>query len=231
MPVRELKWLPNPERGTQVSVGFDGSDSDDFTVIRCRTRSGRLFTPRYGPVKRPTIWNPAEWGGQIPRHEVAVALDEIHDRWDVSRGYYDPPGWRTEIGEWAQKYGEKRVIEWPTYRVKFMHEELERFLVDLKEGRIKDDGCPITRVHMANAIKVAQNGQRYILGKPGGEQHRKIDAAMTSVLAHAAACDAEAGGWPEKSDTTVICFGASKGRSTATARSERRRGRGGSVFG
>lgn len=195
MPAPDVKWLPNPPRGTQICVGFDGSDSDDWTALRCETRAGRLFTPRYGPSNRPTIWRPEEWGGQIPRGEVHAAVDEVYTRWDVHRGYFDPPDWRTEIGEWASRYGEHRVIEWPTYRVKPMHEELERFVVDLNTRAITHDGCPLTATAMGNAIKVAHTHQRYVLGKPGGEHHRKIDPAMATVLAHTAACDARSEGW------------------------------------
>src|SRR5690606_42058461 len=63
-------WLPDPPDGIYVAGGFDGSDNDDFTCIKLETREGYVFTPRYGPDRRPTIWNPAEWGGRIPRSEV-----------------------------------------------------------------------------------------------------------------------------------------------------------------
>lgn len=196
--MQERKWLPNPPKGTQICLGFDGSENDDYTAIKGETRSGRLFTPRYGPSRRPTIWNPAAFGGEIPRQEVHAAMDEIHSKWRVHRGYYDPYGWRTEIGEWINLYGADKVIEWPTYREKAMHEELQRFYTDMKPGRMEHDGCEITTLHMGNAQKVARNGQRYMLGKPGGEYHRKIDLAVTSVLAHAAACDSRTAGWIEE---------------------------------
>ena len=71
----EMVWLPNPPRGTQITAGFDGSEYEDWTALKCVTRGGRLFTPRYGPDRRPTIWDPAEWGGQIPRAEVDHWID------------------------------------------------------------------------------------------------------------------------------------------------------------
>lgn len=46
---------------------------------------------------------------------------------------------------------------------------------------------------MRNARKFAKSGERYALGKP--KQDRKIDAAVTTVLAHEAACDARTAGW------------------------------------
>ncbi|QCG77014.1 terminase large subunit, nuclease domain [Gordonia phage Ewald] len=197
MPAREMAWLPNPPRGTQICVGFDGSEFDDWTALKCRTRAGRLFTPRYGPDRRPTIWNPDEWGGEIPRGEVKVAVAEVFAKWRVARMYCDPQGWYSEIGEWSEEYGEKRVVEWPTNRDKAMFEAIKRMETDLRTRATTHDGCPITTRHVLNARKVARNSQRYALGKPVGEYHRKIDAAIASVLAGEAAGDATStpGGW------------------------------------
>ncbi|MFT3661983.1 MAG: terminase [Gordonia sp. (in: high G+C Gram-positive bacteria)] len=193
-----MKWLANPPRGTQIVVGFDGSDSDDWTALRGQTRSGRQFTPRYGPDRRPTIWNPAEWGGQVPRREVHLAVLEVHDRWSVARGYYDPFGWWSEIGTWAEEIGADKVIEWPTNRDKAMFEAIKRFEVDLRTGAITHDGCPLTTQAVANSRRVPRPGQRYGLGKPHGEYHRKIDPAIASILADEAAGDATAAdAWDE----------------------------------
>ena len=57
---------------------------------------------------------------------------------------------------------------------------------------------------MRNTRKLALRGDRYTLGKPS--QQQKIDAAVTSVLAHEAASDERAAGWPDVVDTRVICF-------------------------
>ncbi|MCI1256569.1 MAG: terminase large subunit [Corynebacterium provencense] len=199
------EWLPNPDAGESICVGFDGSDSDDWTALRAETLDGYSFTPRYGPDARPTIWNPAEWGGTVPRGEVRAAVDEIFERWTVSRMYCDPPDWRTEIGEWSLEYGDQHVLEWPTYRIRQMHEALERFEIDLASGRISHDGCPLTNLAVANARRIAKPGQRHILGKPA--QTQKIDPAMATVLAHEAAMDAHAAGWARQTTNTVVVFG------------------------
>lgn len=195
----ERLWLPNPPDGTAVCGGFDGSENNDDTAIRLETFAGLQFTPRYGPDRRPAIWHPAEWHGQIPWDEVLVAFGEVQRRFVVSRFYCDPdPYWRSQIGLWAAQYGEKRVLEWPTNQDRRMHEALKRFLADLKNGGITDDGCPITAQHMANARKKPKPGDRYVLAKPVGADHQKIDACMSSVLAHEAACDARADGWTDQ---------------------------------
>lgn len=179
----------------EICLGFDGSDSDDWTGIRAETRGGFQFTPTYGPDNRPTVWNPAEWGGKIPRSEVDAAVDELFSKYRVSRMYCDPPGWQSEIEAWALRHGAEHVLEWATYRPRQMHESLIRFTTDLGEGNITLDQCPSTRIHFLNARKIAKPGQRYMLGKPSHTQ--KIDLAMCSVLAHEAAADARASGWGE----------------------------------
>lgn len=181
---------------TLVCLGFDGSDSDDWTAVRAETLAGFQFTPTYGPDARPTIWNPDEWSGRIPRAEVHAAVDELFGRYQVKRMYCDPPDWQSEIEAWALRHGEQTVVEWATYRPVQMHAALTRFVTDLTTGAVTHDGCPITAAHVANARKLARPSQRYVLGKPS--QTQKIDAAMASVLAHEAAADARADGWTDK---------------------------------
>jgi hypothetical protein len=182
--------------GAHVCLGFDGSDSDDWSAIRAETLDGHRFTPRYGPDRRPTVWNPAEWGGQIPRSEVHAAVDELFRRYTVGRMYCDPREWQSEIGDWALKHGDKVVVEWATYRPVQMHAALVRSVTDLSSGRSTHDGCSFAAEHVGNARKLARPGDRYILGKP--EQHQKIDAAMADVLAHEAAADAREAGWGQE---------------------------------
>ena len=194
-----------------VCLGFDGSESDDWTAIKAETLDGLLFTPRYGPDRRPAYWNPAEWGGRIPRSEVHAAVDELHQRYRVERQYCDPRGWQTEIDDWALRYGEQVVIPWATNRIAQMHAALERFVTDLATGALTHDGCPVTAAHVANARKLAKPGDRYILGKPS--QGQKIDLAVASVIVHEAAADARAAGWgrpdPATSGVSTAMYGFS----------------------
>jgi phage terminase large subunit-like protein len=224
MPASDKQlWRANPPRGTSVCGGFDGSENDDITAIKLETRSGLIFTPRYGPDGRPTIWDPREWGGQIPHDQVDTAWDEICTTYDVLRVYCDPGfrdelSWESDIERWATKYPDAkgqptRFISWQmsgSARVTPVYAALRRFEADLAGGLITHDGCPITATHMANARKIAKPSERYALMKP--HQHQKIDVAVTSVLAHEAASDMRAEGWPEKRPTRVY-----------TARSTRRR--------
>lgn len=205
MLLTQVPWLPQPDDGAKVCVGMDGSENNDWTAIRCETIGGFQFTPRYGPDRRPTIWNPAEWGGEIPRGEVHAAVDEVFTRFKVKRAYFDPHGWYTEIGDWALEYGEDRVFEWKTSSISRMYDELVRFQTDLAQTRITHDGCPIAAQHFANARKIAKAGQKFILGKP--TDHQKIDVVMSSILAHTAAMDSHTAGWTdEEPDNRMFVF-------------------------
>ena len=195
-----MHWLPNPPDGTAICLGFDGSDVSDWTCIRAETRDGLAFTPLWRG--KPTLWDPAESGGRVPRLEVSAAVADLFARFDVARLYCDPPGWRTEIEEWAGEHGEERVVEWPTYRPMPMHAALERFLSDLTEGRVDFDGCPDTYRHLTNAKVAHRRDGRYVLTKP--DRDRKIDAAVTTVLAHEAAADARAAGWSSKHERSIF---------------------------
>lgn len=192
-------WRPDPEAGTAVAGGFDGSENDDVTGIRLETHGGYMFTPRYGPDRRPTVWNPREWGGRIPRGEVRAAWAELTERYRMRRvycdpGFHDETSWESEIEEWQSLYGGAAdvFVQFPTNSIRRMFPAIRRFEADL--SWITHDGCPITEAHIRNARRFAR-GEMYVLGKPA--QHQKIDLAVTSVLAHKAACDERADGWVE----------------------------------
>jgi hypothetical protein len=192
--------------GTDVVAGFDGSDIDDWTALRLETLDGYQFTPTYGPDELPTVWNPADYGGQVPRLEVTAAIDEVFTRYNVLRLYADPPYWESEIDAAAEKYGEKRVLRWYTYRTVQMHAAAERLLTDVtkSDAAFRHDGCGTTAVHMRNARKAARAGGRYVLAKASPTQ--KIDAAIPSILAHEAAGDAMAAGQakPKKKSKMLV---------------------------
>lgn len=168
----------------QVVLGFDGSDVDDWTGIRAETQDGYQFTPVTSAG--PTIWNPADFGGRVPRLEVAAAVDELFAQYDVVRMYCDPPYWESEVDAWAEKYGDKRVLRWETYRPKQMHDAAQRLLTDVNkaDSGFTHDGCQLTGQHIRNARKAQRLNGRYVLTKPG--DGRKIDLAVCSIVCHEA---------------------------------------------
>ncbi|MEU3665757.1 hypothetical protein [Streptomyces virginiae] len=189
--LREEREVP---AGTAVTLGFDGSDIDDWTGIRLETLDGFQFTPAYGPDRLPTVWNPKDWGGQVPRLEVMAAFDEVFTTYSVVRAYLDPPYWESEVDTLAERHGEKVVTRWYTNRVAQMHGAAERLATDVskKDSPFRHDGCQWAGQHLRNMRKGARPAGRYVLKKASEAQ--KIDLGMCSILAHEAAGDAVAAG-------------------------------------
>lgn len=193
----------------EVCGGFDGSENDDWTAIRLETVKGFQFTPTYGEEDTPTIWNPAEWDGRIPRDQVDVAWDWLSRRYKFVRvycdpGFHDESSWESQIERWAGIYGDEVFLPWPTNMVGRMYPALTRFVADLKTGDLTHDRCEITATHVGNARKIPKSGDRYILGKPS--QSQKIDAGVTSVICHEAAMDARAAGWGTETESYAYVF-------------------------
>lgn len=184
-----------PSTELRVSIGFDGSRSSDWTALRCETADGYRFTPTYGPDDRPTYWNPAEWGGRIPREEVKAAVSELFERYKVARMYVDPRHWETQADEWAIQHGDDVVVQWPTNQIARMFDALSRFLEDSAGHLTTHDGDQTAKLHALAARKLAKPGDKYIIGKPADNQ--KIDVLMADILAHEAAADMRALGWEE----------------------------------
>ena len=183
------------EPGTPITVGFDGSQTNDWTAIRAETLDGHRFTPLYGPDDRPTHWNPAEWpAGRIPLSEIHAAVDSIFDRYNVQRMYCDPHLFESQIDEWAERHGEDRVVKWPTNSATRMYPALTRYVEDSANGLTTHDLDPQARAHAMNARRAAKTlsgyADAYLINKPS--EHQKIDILMADVLAHEAAADARA---------------------------------------
>jgi hypothetical protein len=192
--------------GSQIVLGFDGSDSEDWTGFRAETLDGYQFTPTFGPGQQPTIWNPADYGGQVPRLEVDAALEDLMRRYDVVRAYCDPPEWESEVDAWAEKYGEKVVIRWYTRRPVQMFDAAQRLITDVTkaDSSFWHDDCRTTSDHVANTRRVARPSGRYVLNKASKPQ--KIDMTVCSILAHEAASDAIAAGLarPKRSSRMLV---------------------------
>lgn len=211
--------LPKVPKGVQVTVaprtrvcgGFDGSDNDDHTGIRLVTLDGHRFTPRYGEGRK-TYWRPQDWGGRVPRAEVAAAWSELGSQFEFVRVYMDPFLWESEIDALASQYGAKVFLPWATNRLNAMHAALERYRTDLynPESQFSWDGDPDLESSMRNAVMRMRtvdplSGQRrYFIGKASEVQ--KIDLLMSDVLAHEALNDALAAGLTAEKEPFYVYY-------------------------
>lgn len=187
-----------PPQGSYIGVGFDGSINDDATVVRGATPDG--FSWNIKTWQRPSgaeleIWKNRHPGKEwsVDRKDVQEVVHETFARYKVGRMLCDPPKWYTEIEGWVQEFGEDVVIGLETNRQSKFAPAVDRWMTALREGTHTHDGDELTTEHVKSAHKkavhvnadVSDGRTLYVLVK--GDDGRRIDAAVTDVLAHEAA--------------------------------------------
>lgn len=174
---------------TRIGLGFDGSISEDCTVLRGCTADGYSFI--LGRWERPT--GPEGKGWKVPRLKVHQTVRDAHATYDVGLMLCDPPKWWSEIEGWAKEFGEDVVLFFDTNQDRRMAPAVDRWLTSIKEGTHTHDGDPVTDEHVGNArlrkakATAPDDDSRTLYTLTKGEDGGKIDAAVADVLAHEAA--------------------------------------------
>lgn len=171
--------------GELVVLGFDGSKSDDHTaLIGCRIEDGHVFTLG--------VWDPDRHGGEAPRTEIDGMVRQAFEKYDVVGFYADLHPWESYVDQWAEDFGKslcvkasaRHPVAWDMRtRVKdFTTQGAERFADAVAEGSISQDGDSRLREHVHNARR-RPNAWGVGVGKEHRESSRKVDAAVSAVLA------------------------------------------------
>lgn len=185
--------------GDRIAIGFDGSRYGDATaLVGCRLDDGLVQT--LGVWEAPA--EGVEW--EVPAGQVDAKMANVFERFEVVRGYFDPPLWQTEIDEWSRRYGEAVVLRYSTARSR-MQAATERFRTDLVAAKIPHPPDPTLTSHVLSAqMKEARGGYWLAKSRPGSPD--KIDAAVAAVLAYEARADALALAPPPKKPGKLLTF-------------------------
>lgn len=196
------KALAQPEhtipQGAMITLGFDGAQFHDSTAI-VATEIATGHQVLLGLWEHPE--HIETW--QVPVDEVEAALERAFDTWDVWRMYADPPYWESYVAKWAGRWGDKRVIEWWTNRMKPMAYALKAFNNAIIAGDLSHDGSAGLARHIGNARKKELNlrdedgSPLWVIYKERSDSPHKIDAAMAAGLSWEARNDAVAAGFGE----------------------------------
>lgn len=171
--------------GERIALGFDGSLSDDATVlIGSRLSDGFLFPVGIWakPAGNEGLW----W--EVPRSDVLAKIREAFARYDVTRMYADPHEWRSDLDDLAEEFSEERVVQWSTTRDMPMHSALDRLRTDLMNGQLWHSGDPLMMEHFSNAY-VRMKGRYRLVRKEHSKSDRKIDSVVGATLAYEARAD------------------------------------------
>jgi phage terminase large subunit-like protein len=192
-----------PPPRTRCAIGFDGARRRDGTALACCT----VTSPGRG--EKPHLWLPGSWERpeEIPRrdewttpaHEVDGMLAQLDRSLRIVGGYLDPNLWWTDIDRWVLLYRHAHLETFPVGSRGRMGAALERFRIDLLQGRFTHSGNPTLERHVLSARLDPLTG---LLAKPDASEYSHIDGAIAAVLAYEAAMMAVARG-ADRSGTLV----------------------------
>jgi hypothetical protein len=185
-----------PPKDTLISLGFDGSFSDDATALMgCDIKTGHLFAIK--------IWEkpdgPAAKGWEVPREDVRGTVEWACKEWDVCAFFADVHPFESDVDGWAETYREDLIVKAsPKHAVGFdMRNRLQDFTkgAEALQAALTDGSCTLGALeeryletlkrHFRNAKKrMNQYGMSF--GKDGRESPRKVDAAAAGTLARLA---------------------------------------------
>lgn len=207
--ITPVELEPNKEKGkaaaplapgTRVTLGFDGSLTDDSTVLLAlRVSDGAPFI--LGAWEKPE--GPKGEGWRVDKSAVRGLVDHAFATYDVGAFFSDVAYWETDVDAWRDAYGESLAVKaTPSHAVAWdmrghqadtvrAVEALHRSLTDrevplvphvLPDGR---DGLEILLRHVQNARR-RPNRWGISFGKDTRESPHKVDALAAWTLARLA---------------------------------------------
>lgn len=198
-------WMQVVGRREEITLGFDGSVSDDSTaLVGCRVRDGLLFLIKIeqapdGPEK-------AKW--RVDRDSFDGKVRQILDQYNVVGMFADTDEWEPYIAQWELDYGRKlRVfprsngnhIRFPMNGYKrdvmselqTMHAAFSYPMQDVPKGKkpipenLRLFADPRLIDHFRNARR-RDRPEGYLVFKETQNSPHKIDAMMAGLLAYRA---------------------------------------------
>ena len=173
--------------GDEVALGFDGSRSDDWTaLVACRMSDGL--------VELLDCWDPADYGDEAPRERIDAAVYNAHETYDVAAFFSDVHPWESYVDQWSREFG-------GNYRGQPVRDHAcgfdmrkktsdftraaEKTASEITDGTLVHTGDKVLSQHVKNARR-RPNRWGVSFGKEHRESARKVDAAVSMVLARLA---------------------------------------------
>src|SRR5205085_9240386 len=162
--------------GEAIALGFDGSVGGDCTCLLAATVEDVPHIEVLG------YWENKDRDPdfRVDRADVDGTIDAIFDGFDVRVAYLDPWHWRSELERWAARYGERRVLEFPTNSIARMGPAIDRFATAVTEGKLTHTGDPRLAAHVANTRVKELTRWGPKLSKVAKSSHHHIDAAIAA---------------------------------------------------
>ncbi|WP_053352714.1 terminase large subunit domain-containing protein [Leucobacter musarum] len=182
----KYSWRP-PRKGDKITLGFDGSRSDDSTVlIGCRVSDGYVW-----PIlieEPPDSEKAKTW--TVDQSKVDARVRQTLKTYDVVGFFADPPFWQDYVEAWDREFGDQMAVRgtrdkglhFYTNNHKTMAMAVERAHTAIVTGQVVHGNEPQFTRHVINA----RNWERSVgtvIGKDKRGSKNKMDAAVGMVLA------------------------------------------------
>lgn len=177
--------------GETVTLGFDGSLTDDSTaLVAMRVSDGAPFL--LGLWEKPE--GPAGLGWEVDKAIVRDLVDNVFATYDVVAFFSDVAYWETDVDRWREEYAERLLVKATTRHAVAWDmrghgmdtvtgiESLWRSIIDRD---FVHNGEPRLRRHVVNARR-RPNRWGVGFGKESRESPKKVDALAALVLARMA---------------------------------------------
>lgn len=179
-------------KGEKITLGFDGSKSNDWTaLVGCRVSDGCMFLLG--------VWNPEKQiNGEVPREDVDAKVRSAFERFDVVAFRADVAQFEAYVDQWGRDFKKRvKVNASPANPIAFdMRGQQKRFALDCErfldavlEQELAHNGDVTLRQHVLNARRHPTNFDAISIRKASKDSSKKIDAAVCAVLAYGARQD------------------------------------------
>lgn len=187
--------------GTTVTLGFDGSLTDDSTaLVACRVDDGAVFL--LGVWEKPE--GPKGDGWEVPKDAVRGLVEWAFGHLDVVAFFSDVAYWETDVDAWRDEYAERLLVKATTrhsvgFDMRGHQLETTRGVEALHRAATDGDlpwgdhllvedtrsGSEILTRHVLNARR-RPNRWGVGFGKENRESPKKVDAVAAMLLARMA---------------------------------------------
>jgi len=190
---------------TLVTIGVHGPRfTDALVVVGTVVQTGRQWV--IGSWETPPTPSQAY---EHPANAIDGAVSEVWDSATVWRLYMDP-GMPNLLARWQGRWGEKRVIEWPTNRPRQSADALRNFTAGIVAGDLTHEGDDVLGRHIENAKRRKVNvydderRQMWVIGKERDASPLFINGAWAACLSWEARRDAIASGALEAEEVAEL---------------------------
>lgn len=181
--------------GAMIALGFDGSKSRDATaLVACDIETGHAWA--LGVWERPDGPEAEHWA--VPTDHVDEVVRSAFEKYDVVALFADVAYWQSHVDQWAERYRDVLAVKaGPGHSVAFDMRSRTRDFTRAAESTaaaIADgtftvsgsgpEGSALVR-HLKNARR-RPNAHGVGIGKETRESERKVDAAVSLVIAREA---------------------------------------------